>query len=67
MTAYLTELVVATEHRRAASRGKMVAVIFHRSAVVRLDLFSTDTAEGFTKTLAHRRYAGLRLYPSATP
>ncbi len=67
LMAYLAELVVAAEHRDRGIARKLVAEVFHRSGVVRLDLLSTDTAEGFYETLPHCRYAGFRLYPSVTP
>lgn len=65
LTAYLAELVVAVEHRGRGVARKLVAEIFHRSGVIRLDLISTHAAEPFYETLAHRRYTGFRLYPSA--
>ncbi|HEX6403274.1 MAG TPA: GNAT family N-acetyltransferase [Pseudonocardiaceae bacterium] len=67
LTAYLAELVVAAEHRGRGVARRLVAEIFNRSGVTRLDLISTDAAEGFYETLAHRRYAGFRIYPLATP
>jgi ribosomal protein S18 acetylase RimI-like enzyme len=67
LTAYLAGLVVAAEHRDRGVARQLVAEIFHQSGDIRLDLLSTDTAEGFYETLAHRRYAGFRLYPPATP
>lgn len=61
LTPYFPELVVAAKDRNHSVARKLLAEIFHRSGAIRLDLISTDTAEGFYETLAHHRYAGFRL------
>lgn len=66
LAVYLTELVVAAEHRGRGTARDLVAEIFPWSGVIRLNLI-TNTAEGWYETLAHRRYAGFGLSPSATP
>ncbi len=65
-TAYLAQLLVAPEHRGRGLGRQMLAEVFQRCRVGRMDVI-THTAEGFYETLPHRRFAGFRLYPGRRP
>jgi GNAT superfamily N-acetyltransferase len=57
-------LLVAPERRSRGLGRQLRAEAIQRCRLSRMTLI-TDTAEGFSETLPHRRYAGFRLYPTS--
>lgn len=55
---------MAPERRSRGLGRQLLAEAIQRCRLSRMTLI-TDTAEGFSETLPHRRYAGFPLYPTS--
>ena len=60
---YLSAMLVRRDRRGRGIGRALLADMFHRLHVQRLDLLSTTGAEPFYRSLPHRRMPGYRLYP----
>jgi len=61
--AYLCDLAVATEARRAGVGRRLVEEAFARSGAQRVDLLALDESEEFYGSFDHRTMPGYRIYP----
>lgn len=60
----LTDMVVASAHRRRGIGRELIAEVFRRSGTERMDLLAEPGSEAFYESQPHRRWTGYRLYPS---
>jgi GNAT superfamily N-acetyltransferase len=65
--AWLILIGVAAAHRRKGIGRRLVEEVFARTGATRIDLLSTEGADEFYATFAHRAVPGFRLYPQMTP
>jgi ribosomal protein S18 acetylase RimI-like enzyme len=63
--AYLCDLAVASDARRAGVGRKLVEEAFARSGAQRVDLLSLEESEDFYRSFEHRTMPGFRIYPGA--
>jgi len=60
--AFLSNIAVASSHRRQGIARRLVAVALERAGGLRVDLI-TETADAFYESLQHKRSSGYRVYP----
>jgi len=60
--AFLSNIAVASTHRRQGIARRLVAVALERAGGLRVDLI-TETADAFYESLKHKRSSGYRIYP----
>lgn len=65
--AYLILIGVAAAHRRKGIGRRLVDEVFARTGATRIDLLSTEGADQFYASFAHRAVPGFRLYPQMAP
>jgi GNAT superfamily N-acetyltransferase len=59
---------VAAAHRRKGIGRRLVEEVFARTGATRIDLLSTEGADEFYASFAHRRVVqGIRLFPQMGP
>lgn len=61
--AHLSLIVVARKHRRKGIGRRLVEEAFARCGARRIDLVSSEGADSFYESFAHRRFPGYRIYP----
>ncbi|GLZ81753.1 hypothetical protein Afil01_65600 [Actinorhabdospora filicis] len=62
-TAYLATLVTAADRRGQGIGKRLVAAVFDRCGLSRMDLLAEDDSVGFYASLTHRVKPGFRIYP----
>jgi ribosomal protein S18 acetylase RimI-like enzyme len=60
--AFLSNLAVASTHRRRGIARQLIAEALERAGGIRVDLI-TETADAFYETLPGKRSSGYRIYP----
>ncbi len=60
--AFLSNIAVASTHRRQGIARQLIAVALERAGGLRVDLI-TETADAFYESLQHKRSSGYRVYP----
>ena len=65
--AWLILIGVAAAHRRKGIGRRLVEEVFARTGATRIDLLSTEGADKFYASFAHRAVPGFRLYPQMMP
>lgn len=63
--AFLSNIVIASTHRRQGIARQLIAESFERAGGIRIDLI-TESADAFYETLQHKRSSGYRVYPPFT-
>ena len=63
--AHLSSIVVAENRRRQGIGGRLIEEAFSRCGAERVDL-TTEDAQAFYRSLAHREWTGFRLFPECT-
>lgn len=63
--AFLSNIAVASSHRRRGIARHLIAESFRRAGGIRIDLI-TETADAFYETFEHKRSSGYRIYPPFT-
>jgi ribosomal protein S18 acetylase RimI-like enzyme len=61
--AHLSLIAVARDRRRRGIGRRLIEEAFARSGAQRIDLVSTEGAEDFYRSFAHRAFPGFRIYP----
>jgi ribosomal protein S18 acetylase RimI-like enzyme len=62
--AHLTLIVVARSLRRAGIGKRLVGEAFARRGGTRVDLLSTEGADGFYRSFRYQQFPGYRIYPA---
>jgi len=65
IASYMSMLLVRESHRGGGLGRELVAALFSRSGMDRIDLLAEPDAAGFYRRLQHRELIGFRLYPEA--
>jgi ribosomal protein S18 acetylase RimI-like enzyme len=65
IASYMSMLLVRESHRGGGVGRELVAALFSRSGMARIDLLAEPDAAGFYRRLQHRELIGFRLYPEA--
>jgi len=65
--AWLILIGVSAAHRRKGIGRRLVEEVFARTGATRIDLLSTEGANEFYASFAHRVVPGFRLYPQMSP
>lgn len=60
---YLSLIAVDAAYRRRGIARQLIAELFQRLRVGRLDLLSEEGAQSFYEALPHQRHSGFRIYP----
>jgi ribosomal protein S18 acetylase RimI-like enzyme len=63
---YLSTMAINAEHRRQGIATALIAEVFARSHVSRLDLLSEPGSEPFYESLPHRDFRGFRISPPSS-
>ena len=61
--AHLSLIVVARGRRGQGIGRRLIEDAFARCGAKRVDLLSTEDADAFYRSFAHREHPGFRLYP----